>query len=578
MNMTATIQNGQLKTHPPLGSQAEEPKVGKLNQSGRKVTTEKGKAIVLGKGLTLKRKALIILRSIKKTIVITYYLVKAAISRSSVDSPEKLKRILNEFGPSLLKSMQVVLTPELIDNMAKFCLNIKNSYELSDNEKAKLKKMKDEFGSIFRNVELTKMPIDEAQKIINKTFEDKYKVIKDVGSGTIAACFEIEDKNGNRFIAKVMRDEHIDTMIEASYMMKVLNIFSSTDIRKLVQLMCEQYIEECSLQSESQKLSEYRNAMSNTENTVTAEFHSAERADGTLTMCQLNENNEKFEINFSVPELIEETRTDNVMIMKKAEGYTLSELNLDNELLNNEYEKLFCLKPNRVDVNQFLKAIRNQLQKKWSEMAFKEKLVHGDLHDGNVIISFNPENKSVNLSIIDFGCSSELTEEKIKILRGYSSVIDEFNSVDESERKKLDDIFEVKSFKDTYYDIIKKNKKLKIKPSMGSNILEVVAEKEALQVKKLFNCFISKEESKKMPDSKKEDLYRSFYCLLALHRNRECEKLFSGTDKKALLNCFTKILLNSDIDACKWLNKFLMAAFRSKIYDLHWNYLEENNS
>ena len=570
MNITQAIPSELTFSQSTQKDNPEESTVSNAKKSGRKVTSEPGKKTEFGKNLPFKKKVCIVLRSIKKITILAYYMVKTVVFKIPLDTSKKIENVLNLFGPAFIKSLQT-LGPESIDTLAKLCLNFKKGKNLSENEKKKLYSIKEAISGIYANCKITEMKLCEAQEIINKNFGDKYEVIKCIGSGTIAACFEIKDNNGNIYVAKVMRNEHIESMREANYLFGFFNKIYPTSQRHLTKTMCEIFMEECSLIRESENLRNYHNVLSKNNELEWITFD-----------CPQTSDKVSFSLEISAPNLVEVTSSDNLFVMEKAEGHTLNEVGDDEKLFKELFSTSFgytLTDENLEEIqNKVLDLIYDKIIDKWSEMTFKNKLAHGDMHPGNIMISFGKQKKEVKVSIIDFGHTTTLTDNNINFLREFSSIVDSFNSIDKRNQGDLEKIFKLNlcsRYREHATDI--KNVNLGLKSSSGNNILEEISKEESEHVKKLFDILIAETGNEKLSNKEKEQLYRVCYYFLALTQKPGfltyimCPEYLT---KMEMLNDLTIALLDKGLNLQKWLFRFLIAAERSRFKRLDSDYLK----
>lgn len=93
--------------------------------------------------------------------------------------------------------------------------------------------------------------------------------------------------------------------------------------------------------------------------------------------------------------------------------FLLGQVGNSNSLTARAYEQRFGSRAN-------LPSIRTFIKRAWEEMG-QRNLVHGDLHTGNVIVSFEPNGKIKSMWVIDFGRHVEGNIKRYPVMNQYPS-------------------------------------------------------------------------------------------------------------------------------------------------------------
>ncbi|MGI2029874.1 AarF/UbiB family protein [Endozoicomonas acroporae] len=169
------------------------------------------------------------------------------------------------------------------------------------------------------------------------------------------------------------------------------------EIRMPIREMTNPLIRQCNLKEEKKNQAAFKEALEQTEQTVTL--------DTLLPQAT--------KLTFRVPKITEAVDADNLLIMEHLQdGHALNTLtNPQNQRLRSDvYQR--CFGVHLVDDDLFksvLDKVHFQVQEKWCELALGHGIVHGDCHPGNIMLSFKPDGH-IDVRFNDFGNCITLTE------------------------------------------------------------------------------------------------------------------------------------------------------------------------
>ena len=437
MNLKTTTQLSGV----PYGSAHENDikKSGKaISKTNKKVEALSCKSFIARKLHGIGKKISIFLRSICGFIVSVYYLRRYNLKITTDKDLHQLNDIIKQSGPAAAKLLR--LDPSFNKEMEKLLLNellqtTKEEKYLDNHSKKSLKNVSNLFHELLDKNITTKISDEKAQQVLNKNFGDKYRVGKYLGSGSIAACHEVITADNKTYVAKLVPTELKNKILNNIKFWKLIPspldalTFNKPLLRSELKSMqrredaLKTIKEECNLTAEHENHNKFRDAFMSLDTKSEIEFK------GTKSISK-----EKVTLNWTVPKIVENKSCDDLLIMEKAEGYTLAELKRDPALFIRNFSKCFGYEPRMIktevrksrnfiteskyksDDEILFKKIKKAVNKKWGEILVKKNWAHGDLNDGNIIIQFN-EHREINISIIDFGSSFEVEDEQIACLR-----------------------------------------------------------------------------------------------------------------------------------------------------------------
>ena len=567
--MTIAVQETHIHTPHLYENKPTTMEPEKHHHSGRTVAPKQSKTTINYKGLGLKRKICIFLRSIKKIAIATYYILQVRIFKKPIETQEQINNITGILNPITIKLLQPYLKKELFEPFARSLLCIQHDNNLSEHEECRVNTVIKKIFNNLNMIDSSQLTTDEAQEIIERQFNKKYTVEKCLGSGTVASCFQIKDENENTYVAKIIRDDNINNIVESAYLLQAFSWMTAASKRKITEIMNEAFMDECSLLNEGLRLKEFHTALSSTKNTNQCQI--TEPNNGELFLTKSNVNS--FDVNTSAPKVIEENLANNLLIMEKIDGDSFVNLTSDRGNYLKKVDTFLGRESNNEDLTQITDIINKTVADKWSEMVFKKKIIHGDLHPGNTIISFTPK-QSINIGFIDLGNSLKISDENIESLRIFSSCLDAFKNI-ESNQTQLTEVFGDRLYQTFIGSIDSTKISFAVKNANVKEILESMSQEEAEIVKKLYNELINQTENHKISEKDKEHIQGAIYFILSIHREPQDFLLCNEIIKPYALDLLLNTLIVNNCTPAKWLTRFKLATQRFKYAYMNFDYLHE---
>ncbi|KEI73274.1 AarF/UbiB family protein [Endozoicomonas elysicola] len=370
---------------------------------------------------SIPRNISIFCRAVTKVLLIGYYVVKHKVFGVEFTS-QHLKSYLQKLGPAYSKVLQSVGSDEeLLNRLANFL-------GATESERKK-------FGGVVRDVldNNPEIPARAARSILDKSGCQSYSVKSHIATGTIGSCFEAE-KDEHLHVAKVIPDWKANEIAAGIKSMRMLFLFMPKTIKTTIRELTDPFMEECKLTEEKHNLTTFKEALEKIDHTETLDTYWVPQTT-TLT--------------FKVPSLTEDVEADNLLIMDKIhDGHTLNKLtNPDNRQLRAQVYQT-CFGTHMIHDDAFLHAleqVHSQTKDKWREMALEHGIVHGDLHPGNIMLSFR-SGGNIDVWFIDFGNCISLSDTQRQlypeVVRLISSLTNPFTSepINENNLEILTDI------------------------------------------------------------------------------------------------------------------------------------------
>ena len=371
-------------------------------------------------------------RIIKKCTIISYYFVKHAVFRGPIDTPSKIDNLLQALGPTVVKTFQPLFDNDLF---VKVFINLaNNSYEnifSKENEKNIAPLM-----SALRkplNNNKCKISIDDAQNILNKNFGDQYTVNEKLGVGTIAACFGVTNKEGVNAVAKLVMDDSIDDIEISKATVKFISyllFLSKGELVRKITVGLNNYIHEGDLEQESNNQSNYKDLVN---------FASSGN-EITIDNQKISETPLTLKCSFYVPDIMERSRE--AIVMEKIDGFPLSTLKsppCNLESLKPKIEELIDSSLNEDQFNKIMpelvSAITKECHKKWLKILDEKGVAHGDLHSGNIMVSFD---KEITISFLDHPRNIQVDSGLNNFLKSYVETVNKFTEIVPPKNMEID--------------------------------------------------------------------------------------------------------------------------------------------
>nr|MDT0251663.1 phosphotransferase [Endozoicomonas sp.] len=482
--------------------------------SNRSVSTTPPKKSIWSSIKSVPRKISIFFRAVAKVVVLGYYFVKHVVIKKPVDTPQKLNSILNNLGPAFAKIMQPMIgnIGESSSLVSQGLLRFPDDKkDFTPDETRKIKEMTTAVKGILDNIKTTDMTCEQAQTILNKRFKGKYTVGDCLGAGTIASCYEItSNTDGTKYVAKVMSPKTEDQLAVGIRSLELFSWLIPKSFKSIVQSTLSAFRDECNLSSEHRKLCGFRTAIMAADKLGRFSHKLEKTKYTTLNGHQIPEpdiTTIEADLSFSVPEAVEplDPNNDNLLIMQKADGHTLATLMTNRALFSQEFKKCFARDPETVDqqreddhdeLQSLESAILERVSAKWNQVLATQGWVHGDLHPGNIMISFKPDNKIV-VSLIDLGNSLKLEDSELQFVKDLFNSVKSFAATTKTPGDMINP--EYPNFRRPIYHVTGNNKE-KILDNLYSN--------DAEQIKSLFDLVMRQASNKKLSDKMKENIYR----------------------------------------------------------------------
>ena len=432
----------------PLPAVAEKKPMPAVSTSrtGRTVTKQAASKSVMPSSLNnIARKISIYIRSAKKCTLITYYLIKHIIFKRPLNTPEKLENLINNVGATLIKTFQPLFdNDQFVDGV--FKKSIQSNGKLSTTEvHKKIEELKKTLRKTLSDNKCI-VSTESAQKTLNNKYGKKYNIEKNLGTGTIASCFEVTKSDGSKAVAKVVMQESIDDLEISRTVIKFLFFIlakSKHEFTTKILSGLKRFSDETNLEKEHIRQEQYKDLISKSQ-------------PGTEVIIEnkkIFENPLKLKLSFSVPKVIEKDSSKGVLVMEKVDGLSLNKLKAaPNTLLHlkPELEKTVGFNLDETQFNEIItelvKAIKKESDKKWHEIMLKHDIVHGDFHSGNIMVSFNKENK-ITISFLDHPRNIKLEEGLKNYLKKSIEIIDEFTNIQTNKKAKEIETEDLDSFK-----------------------------------------------------------------------------------------------------------------------------------
>lgn len=362
-------------------------------------------------------------RSVYKVLLIGYYAVKHKAFGVKFTS-DHLHSYLQKLGPAYAKVFQAVGSEEgLLNNLADY---------LGSSESDRK-----EFARVIRDFldNNPEIPASIAKSILDKAGSKGHVVKKHLATGTIGSCFEVE-KDGKSYVAKVVPDWKASDIESGIKSMRMLFPFMPK-LKTTIKELTDPFMGECNLLEERRNHIKFKDTLKKVKCTE------------VLNSIWLPHPQNQVTLTFKAPNLIEDVKADNLLLMEKIhDGYTLNTLTKpeNSELRSQLYQKCFG-EPMTQDflLPNLLEDIHQQAKAKWLEMATKHGFVHCDCHPGNIMLNFR-QNGHVDVWFVDFGNCLTISENQRKlypeIVHLLSDLLDPFTSkkLDEAKMDRLVDI------------------------------------------------------------------------------------------------------------------------------------------
>ncbi|WP_157674006.1 AarF/UbiB family protein [Endozoicomonas ascidiicola] len=480
----------------------------------------------------IPRNISIFCRAVIKVFVLANYFIKHAVKNQPINSPEQLNSIINNLGPVFAKIMQPELSStRKIERFVKQDL-LKFPYKkdtFTPAEERLIKEMTKAVKAILDDTKTNDMTKDKAQKILNERYKGEYTVGECLGAGTIASCYEITDKNNNKAVAKIMSPNTEFQIAVGTKSLGLFTYFAPKTHKPVINSTLEAFNDECNLNSEHAKLDAYRKAVLSTDTSVKTSYEY-----GNYNIDTRYPTN-KVELTFTVPETIGSTAPDHsdLLIMKRAEGHTLAELNTNPSLFEQEFEKCFGRKPvskksSWRDESEILrKKITEQVSKKWNQVMIKHQWIHGDLHSGNIMVALKPGGK-IEITLIDLGNSLKIGRNEIGFLKDAIKKVQSFTADKENITSK-----EMVKFEE---DNLSRIMSINITGQHKDSLFKNLHSHEVDKIKAMYDHILSQSTDSNVSEKQKEMIYRLMFVELADARDNRF--ITAGETVNYLLQAF----------------------------------------
>lgn len=260
---------------------------------------------------------------------------------------------------------------------------------------------------------------DEAVKIIEKTYGNKYKVKSRMGAGTVAETYLAEDANGKEVCIKLLK-EGITADKIARDKKAFIDLVNSLENKsaaekkyliKNIEDLAEGIGQEIDLKNEleaAKKLVDYTktaNVVKPVE--VKDGIYVMEKANGISFKKLLDINTLKTRI-YHAEQWLKEAKSDNE---KKWAQDWLNELKAEEKLLSTKYKDIILSEKEFSDmIDEYMNVLVEQLYKTDAS----GRVLHADIHPGNIFIDIDAlkAKKGKIFTLIDTGNTITLTAEQ----------------------------------------------------------------------------------------------------------------------------------------------------------------------
>ena len=426
-----TDTNTYINSAVPSVPQKESPVITD-SRTGRKIAKQSVNTGI--KPCLLKRiakKISLYYRVIKKCTIISYYFVKHVVFKRPIDTPGKIENMFQKLGPTIVKTIQPLFDNDLFAEV--FCHTVNKNYKNLSSEEIK--------ENNARLMKALRSPLTEnkctiskndAQNILNYHFDDNYTVNETLGVGTIASCFEVTNKDCVKAVAKLVMEDSIgdiEVSKAAVKFMSYLFFMSKGELAHYIISGLQSYIDEGDLELEMNNQSTYKDLIcrASSDNEI------------TINNQKVSETSLTLKCSFYVPDIIDRSR--GAVVMEKIDGFPLSKLKspaCDLYYLKSKIEKLIGSSLNVDQFNEIMpelvNAITEESKKKWYEVLVKHNIAHGDLHSGNIIVSFD---KEITISFLDHPRNIEVDSGLNDFLKTYVEMVNEFTEIQPTKKMKI---------------------------------------------------------------------------------------------------------------------------------------------